>query len=313
MSALSIAPDYEDEGCTELVMVPWPNAFTEWAEKQPPCILGALRHYYHEWVIPNCREPNRSLYVFKHILRKMDPTQLIDTIGRADGRNYVNARLAEGVKPATARRELSLFLAALNHEVREERSKSKFGFQMPPQSEPRIRYLTREEYARLMRTPMPPRIYRFFLLAFGTGARARAIEQLTWDRVDLQRRTIDFRLPGVNHKNKRRVVAPISDALFPRLEAMYARRKDTHVIGLSEKGKCVTTYHAAKEVLRTMGINENGVARHVARHTFASWLLQEGVSIYEVAKLMGDTVGMVEKVYGHMQAHHLMSAVNRLH
>lgn len=311
MSAVSIAP--EEEGCTEVVCVPWPNAFTVWAAAQPQCLLDALRHYYHEWVIPNSRSPNRSLYVFKHLLRHNDPTKLIDGIGRQDGRAYVAARTEDGVKPATIRREMCLWLAALNHAVREERSKCKFGFQMPPMSEPRIRYLTREEYARLMRTPMPPRIYRFFLIAFGTGARSRAIEELTWDRVDLQRRVIDFRLPGVNHKNKRRVVAPISDALFPRLEAMHTRRKDEYVIGLSERGRCVTTYHDAKKVLRTMGINEAGVARHVARHTFASWLLQEGVSIYEVAKLMGDTVGMVEKVYGHMQAHHLLGAVNRLH
>ena len=38
---------------------------------------------------------------------------------------------------------------------------------------------------------------------------------------------------------------------------------------------------------------------HILRHTRASHLLQEGVSLFNVAKLLGDTVATVERVYGH--------------
>jgi integrase len=48
----------------------------------------------------------------------------------------------------------------------------------------------------------------FWLLAFGTGARTEAMLDLEWDRVDLVRRTIDYRVPGVVYKNKRRAVRP---------------------------------------------------------------------------------------------------------
>jgi integrase len=41
---------------------------------------------------------------------------------------------------------------------------------------------------------------------------------------------------------------------------------------------------------------------HDARRTFASLLVSAGVSIYKVAKYLGDGVGVVEKHYGHLQA-----------
>jgi integrase len=63
----------------------------------------------------------------------------------------------------------------------------------------------------------------FWLLAFGTGARTAAMLDLTWDRVDLIRRTIDYRVPGVVYKNKRRAVVP-STMRYSRLENAYARR-----------------------------------------------------------------------------------------
>lgn len=241
------------------------------------------------------------------------------TLKRADGRTVVDRVLARGAKPATARRIMAFGIAALNHAKKEERIDKVPTFQMPAMSSPRLRWLTREEHRRLMQTPMSPRLKSFYILAFETGARAEAIEELTWDRVDFEHRTIDYRVPGVIYKNKRRVVVPISNHLLPRLEAMYARRKDAYVIGLSPTGKVTKTYNEAVKVMKAAGIRD-AVPRHVCRHTFASWLLQgdeargvKPVSIERVAKLIGDTVAMVERTYGHLTPKHLLDDVNRLH
>jgi site-specific recombinase XerD len=51
---------------------------------------------------------------------------------------------------------------------------------------------------------------------------------------------------------------------------------------------------------RTMTSNGSRVTAHVMRHTFASLLVQAGVSIYKVAKWMGDGVEVVEDHYGHL-------------
>jgi integrase len=181
---------------------------------------------------------------------------------------------------------------------------------MPPQSQPRIRWLTPEEVRRLMLAPKPRRIHWFFIVAFQTGVRSEAIEEATWDRVDFKARVIDFRVPGVIYRNKRRPIAPINDELLPRLQHMYERRTDNYVIGLGRYGARSCTYQGCKDALMSIGIDEPGVARHVARHTFCSWRVQAGFSYAHIGALVGDTSEMVEKVYGHMSPHHLLAASN---
>jgi integrase len=51
---------------------------------------------------------------------------------------------------------------------------------------------------------------------------------------------------------------------------------------------------------RTMTFNNQRVTAHVMRHTFASLLVQAGVSVYKVARWLGDGVEVVEEHYGHL-------------
>jgi site-specific recombinase XerD len=51
---------------------------------------------------------------------------------------------------------------------------------------------------------------------------------------------------------------------------------------------------------------------HSLRHTFASWLVQDGVSLYEVQKLLGHSSIAVTQVYSHLQPEQLHATVNRL-
>jgi integrase len=155
----------------------------------------------------------------------------------------------------------------------------------------------------------------FWLLAFGTGARTAAMLELTWDRVDFAQRTIDYRVPGAVYKNKRRAVVPIHDKLLPRLQSAYELRDPACPFVVNKDGRQYSggsLYHECKRDLAAIGIKERGVARHVARHTVASWILQDGGRLEDVAKLLGDTVAMVERVYGHMEPKHLMKAANLL-
>jgi site-specific recombinase XerD len=56
-----------------------------------------------------------------------------------------------------------------------------------------------------------------------------------------------------------------------------------------------------------------GVTYHVLRHTFASWLVMEGVDLLMVARLMGHaTVKQVVETYGHLSPEHRKKAVVQL-
>lgn len=51
------------------------------------------------------------------------------------------------------------------------------------------------------------------------------------------------------------------------------------------------------------------VTPHVLRHTAATWLLQRGVSVYDVAGVLGCSEEVVRRTYGHHAKDHLRAAV----
>ena len=51
---------------------------------------------------------------------------------------------------------------------------------------------------------------------------------------------------------------------------------------------------------------------HTLRHTFASWLVQAGVSIYEASKLLGHSDIKTTEIYAHLQENNLSDSVNLL-
>ena len=69
--------------------------------------------------------------------------------------------------------------------------------------------------------------------------------------------------------------------------------------------------HKLKKYVRTLGLQEN-LCWHALRHTFASWLVQDGVSIYEVQKLLGHADVSTTQIYSHLQPETLHRTVERL-
>ena len=66
-----------------------------------------------------------------------------------------------------------------------------------------------------------------------------------------------------------------------------------------------------EKYVRKLGLQEN-LNYHALRHTFASWLVQDGVSIYEVQKLLGHADVSTTQIYSHLQPETLHRTVERL-
>ncbi len=69
--------------------------------------------------------------------------------------------------------------------------------------------------------------------------------------------------------------------------------------------------HKFKKYVRKAGLNPK-LHFHSLRHTFAIWLVYEGISIYEVQKLLGHSNISVTEIYSHLAANELHSAVNKI-
>jgi len=62
------------------------------------------------------------------------------------------------------------------------------------------------------------------------------------------------------------------------------------------------------EPMRSLGLGDKANP-HILRHSRATHLLQDGVSIYDVARLLGDSVQTIERVYGHHSPDYLAEAI----
>lgn len=229
---------------------------------------------------------------------------------RRDGR--VGARCARS--DGTLRRELNTLIAALNHAVKARRLPVGDVPHIPLPAQPGARdfWLTEDEVRELLAEcdARPGRGALFVRIALATAARRRSIEGLTWAQVDLAARRIQFNPNGRRQTIKRRVALPISDALLPYLEAASQRRAGDWVL---DTNKPITR---ALEALCAAAYRRTGNSRfllvtpHTLRHTAATIMARAGVSAFEIAGVLGDSLQTVQRAYLHHAPDHLRSAVN---
>jgi integrase len=158
-----------------------------------------------------------------------------------------------------------------------------------------------------------PRLRLFVALALETAARRGAILELTWDRVDLVLGLIDYNIPGRRETKKRRVKGmPISDRLRPILEGAWQQapkdgsgRAIGRVFDASRIEQAFRTFTAA--------IGMEWVTPHVLRHTWASLAAMSAVPLFDISKIMGDTLQTIEDHYAHLHPDHLRKSINFKH
>jgi integrase len=254
-----------------------------------------------------------SLKYIRALLGHMAPLDLTPQV--------VNAyRRQREVKDGTVRRELGALTAALNYCQGHNLITMKPKLDLPPTSPPRVLFMTEAQEEIFWNAAMAwgdrpgqrggpvdgagRRIKLFVALALETAARAEAIMQLTWDRVDFQHMLIDYRVPGASTSKKRRAVVPISDRLLPVLQwGAENQHPQAKVVGVGDIKKGWKTF------VNSVGLP--WVTPHVCRHTWATQAAHDGVSLLKIAQLLGDTVETVERNYIHFQPDRLRDVVNR--
>ncbi len=221
---------------------------------------------------------------------------------------YIALRRALGRKDSTILTELNRVAATLNWAMGKRLIARVNALTFPPRPQPKDRYFTRAEVALLLDACLTPHTKLFMVLAITTGARLRALLDLTWDRVNFERGLIDLRLPG--HIGKPRSIVPLNgSARAMLLEAKPDARCD-HVISwggervLSVKKTLANTAARAKVT---------GVTAHVFRHTAAVWMAEAGRSMAEIAQFLGHTDSRItERVYARYSPDYLRLAAAAL-
>jgi integrase len=239
-----------------------------------------------------------------------------------------DARAKKAAKPiqsSTAGRELVVLGAALRWCWKEGKLDRLVPVTVPPKPSPRQRHLSRSEVAALLAGALgwdrqgkrhPARVNRhlarFILIALYTGTRHDAILRLRWRPntdggwVDLPSGVLHRRASGAVESGKRRPPVPIPPRLLPHLRR-WRRLTATHVIEYA--GQPIAQERRAWRTACELAGLGGDVTPHVLRHTCATMLLQLGVSVYDVAGVLGASEEVVRRTYGHHAQDHLRQAV----
>jgi integrase len=167
-----------------------------------------------------------------------------ELIDREMAQKYARER---GMSAATLRYELGMLAVALRWAAREEHIPKAPEIWRPQPPERRERHLTRSQFERWFKEVKAPHAKLYVELGIATMARPTAILELTWNRVDFARGTVDLNPHGRRQTRKRRPVVPLNDDAVAALSVAYDARQSGHVIerGGKKVGSIKKAFQAA--------------------------------------------------------------------
>lgn len=180
----------------------------------------------------------------------------------------------------------------------------------PAKPEPKDLHMTRQQAASILAATTFPHVRLSMHMMLATAARVAAVLELTWDRVDLDRKLIHLRNPDDKARRKGRAIVPINGTLLAVLREARAGAMTDHVIewaGEPVKSLKKGMATAAKRA----GLP--WVTAHVFRHTAAVWMAEAGIPMEEISQFLGHSnVEITRRVYARYSPDYLRKAASAL-
>ncbi len=260
---------------------------------------------------------------------KVQMTGFVADIGSGSCRAY--AATIKGQR--TASMDLELLRAALRHAADERIISGAPKVWLPPKSEPRQRWLTRSEVAKLLWAALrgtrstngrsgsvdgwhPRRhLAHFIVMAFYTGSRKQDILNACFvQRPD--RGYLDLELGQWRRKpetkratKKKQPTIPLPRPLLAHLRR-WKRNGETFVVEFN--GDPVTRIDKAfRQLVKDCGLGDD-VVPHTFRHTAITWGMQRGMDPWAASGYFGLSMQTLLEVYGHHHPDHLREAAEKM-
>jgi len=216
--------------------------------------------------------------------------------------DYTNERLRQ-VKSGTVCRDLAVVRAILNKAHREGQLAVVPPFPKVKPSQGRSRWLTVDEEERLLKVSRP-HLRALIAFAVDTGGRRSELFKLDWQNVDLARGFVRFTKTKNGEDRSVRLTNRAKQVLV-HLEPKPSGPVFTYQGQPIKDVK--TTFDKARKTAKIEDFRF-----HDLRHTFASRLVQKGISIYEVMHLTGHkSLEMVQR-YAHLAPDYQNKAIEAL-
>lgn len=253
-----------------------------------------------KWYEEKVAEGNKDLRNPRAKLDWLEPQLRGKTLDEVD-RDLVRKIVEVKQTGATRNRHVALIAAVLRSAVgRGELSRLPvlMKYEEPKR---RIRYLKREQVARLVELleELPPHQKDMFLFGLATGLRQGKVKALEWDWVDLDERLVYV----PDQKNGESLTVPLNDLALAILERWVGKDRSFVFVYRGKPLRNVNT-RGWQQKRRAAGLHQ--FRWHDAtRHTWASWLAQNGTNSFELQEMGGWKSPTMVRRYAALAPNHL--------
>jgi integrase len=272
------------------------------ADRYMPFVKG----YKRSWRSDDC-------YLRHHLLPAFG-TKYLDEIKKHDVIAFHHGMRAKGYALGTCNRCLILLRYAMNLAVRWEipgmtanPTRDVPLFENPNKKE---RFLSQEEAQKLyeaVRQSNNPMLRYIVPMLILTGARKREVLDAKWEDFDIAAQ--QWRIPFTKAGKPRYV--PLSTGAIQLLASIPRQDNCPWAFANPKTGKPYASFFNSWDTAR----NQAGLADvriHDLRHSFASFLVNAGRSLYEVQKILGHTQVKTTQRYAHLAQGTLIEAANEV-
>jgi integrase len=242
--------------------------------------------------------------------------KILDEVRSEDLEAFCRKRAAAGISAQTIRHSVNLVRCACKLAKRQ-------GYRVPDLNYPavrigkgRTRYLSQDEERRLLAELDPVRegkglapaserslgllramqdAYDLVLVLMDTGARYGEIANMEWRQIDLPARQIRLWRPKVQNES----VIFMTDRAYQVFERRSATRTGPHVFTNKKGGARGWSAQSIRKAMNRAGLTDCTI--HTLRHTHATRLIQNGLSLYEVRSVLGHSDIKTTMRYAHLE------------
>jgi integrase len=136
--------------------------------------------------------------------------------------------------------------------------------------------------------------YDLAVLLLYTGGRYQELAGLKWEQVNLKKKEIRLYRKKVGNESIIQMAQPVEEVIRRRKQKAHPKYVFLNKQG-TKRGYATRAFRSA---FRRAGIDYNGQPAHILRKSYGSWLVQAGVSLFAVSKLLGhSSVTVTERTY----------------
>ena len=259
-----------------------------------------------------------TMKIYKSALSKFIDMTTDIPLDEVTARHYdkFKSMRAVAVRPVTVNIDLRALRAAFQTAVRwKYLAKNPFeDTRLIPVPQTEKPFIRQDDFPRLISAIQEPWMRDIVFFAALTGLRREELICLTKADYEVANKQVVIKSnANFKTKNGKMRVVPLDPAAQYIVQSHIELNQSKYLFyldgGIQISGDYLT--HKFKKYVRLVGLGED-IHLHSLRHTYASWLVQNGANLFQVQRLLGHGCITTTQVYAHLSMNELRSAVLNL-